>query len=143
MDKSTKKPTHKLPMMKDVATSILSVAGPVTTYRSFTQTFQHYETTTNPEYDQATKKLAANKIGKVVVVKVPRSPMETVVFVKKNPDAVTMEQLRAVTDVSSIILETYKNQFTSNPNSYAITKALKRKLTEGNHVPADLFTDLE
>ena len=144
MVKSTKKPTHKQPMMKDVATSILSVAGPVTTYRSFTRAFQRYETTTNTEYDQATKKLSENNIGKVVVVKVPRSAMETRVFVKENPEEVTMEQLKAVADDSSVSLEMYKDRFSSKPDSYAITKALKRKLTEDNHVPADLFTgDLE
>ena len=100
------------------------------------------KTTTAAEYDLATKNLTTENLGKVVSVKVAHASTTTSVFVKREPNNVTADSLKAATR-NTVTLDTYSNRFKAEVDAHAITKGIKRKLTEENHVQPDTFKDLE
>ncbi|XP_072015213.1 uncharacterized protein [Amphiura filiformis] len=121
-----------------VISAILTVAGPVTTYRSFVRAGRWNKSISSEEYEKAAEILTDSDFGKVVAVHVPRANHATKVFIKKNPTSITEEQLATVTG-NTLSFDKYRDRFFANYDVHAITTRIKSLLTDGGHVPADLF----
>ncbi len=121
-----------------VIAAILSIAGPVTTYRSFTRSSRRFKSITAAEYDSGTKMLADNNMGKNVTIRVPYACHVTNVFIKLDPGAITENQLLTATG-NLMSLEKYTERFFTNPDAHAITAVLKKTLIEEGHVPENFF----
>ena len=115
----------------DIKTGILNLSGPVVTLRALKQSARILRTVTEDEFKKAAENLSV--FGKLVTVRLPRQPKDSVIFLKKSSKEVVWPE----TDVF-ISRESFSSRF-ALPIHSAIGANLKNALVDGKHVAADCF----
>ncbi|XP_020915082.2 uncharacterized protein LOC110252595 [Exaiptasia diaphana] len=117
---------------KDVfKAALLNFPGPIVLCRSFKQ---YGPRALRSISDHEFKNIASqmNAYGKIVTVRVPRSTRPTLVFVKKEPQAIDWDVANQICD-----RETYLTKFTL-PIHNSVSQGIKTQLTAEGHINVEL-----
>ncbi len=122
------------PTIRDVQAAILSIAGPVATFRTFSKTFPRIKITSK-EYDNGVKDLESAEVGSNVIIKVKHG-RPTAVYIKPDANHTLFNKLEELDiPIAPAFLESKLNQ----PSPPSITKNMKEELIAKNFVAREKF----
>ncbi|XP_072030393.1 uncharacterized protein [Amphiura filiformis] len=124
------------PTIRDIQAAILSIAGPVTTFRCFSKSFPRFKITTQ-EYQNATKDLTTYEMGAIVTIKVRHArPID--IYIKPEAANTTYNKVDELEiPIAPAFLETKLKQ----PSPPSITKNMKDELVSKDHIARDKFNE--
>ena len=115
--------------------ALLGFPGPLVNWRGFKQvSIRRLRTTTVSESEMGCLELAEHGYGNVVKLRVPRSPKETVFFIKCKPDAIPPDE-----DLISV--DEYAVRYSIACHS-SITPSIKKQLVAKSFVDKDFLSEL-
>ena len=126
----------KQPSQLDIQSKILSMPGPVVSYRAFAKNFPRFKKITKEEYNQSTEDLCGSELGRTEEVKVPRATRPTKVYIKAVPNQISYN-IMSTLDLP-ITPALYEDKY-KQPSPTAITTQIKAKLVSEKLVPSTTF----